>query len=139
MNTLEIVVLIILILSGLGFILWLFTGGSKPKTKIKPKTKLTPSRIVEILTLLRDTYIKHIETTPPNSINLGLCGILIYLRNNNLIPYLEYNEISDILYYNKPRTKHAYWWPINDTKSRVKFLNNLIKKYEEVGCNVKSE
>lgn len=33
MNTLDIIVLIILILSALGFILWLFTGGSKPYTK----------------------------------------------------------------------------------------------------------
>ena len=128
MNT---ILLIILIFSGAGFILWLFTRGYKPKTKIKPKTELTPSKIVEILTLLRDRYIQYTEVVPSNDINLGLCGILIILKKDNLISYLEYNEISDILYANKPRTESVYWWNINDSKSRIKFLNELIKKYKK--------
>lgn len=126
------VLFIVISLTGAGLILWLITGGSKPK--------LDPSRVIKVLYLLKHTYSEYLKQTKPDCINTGLCGILRGMVLSGTISNYEHSEIKDILKINKPESQKysPYWWHILDSNSRIEFLDTLIKKYEEAANNVRS-
>jgi hypothetical protein len=69
----------------------------------------------------------------------GLCFYIekLWLRHN-LITEEEYEDLIELLNSNPPffvklrmKIYKEYWWERKDSKSRLKYLKRLLKKYEK--------
>ena len=84
--------------------------------------------IKELLEILLDRYEN-------NSIYMiqwaGLCWAISRLYDDGVISEIEDSILTSYLYSNKPEWAWSgYWWTEGKVEPRVKFLKQLITKYE---------
>ena len=83
----------------------------------------------ELLELLLDQY----ENNRVNGIQWsGLCFAIIKLPTGYVIDQYEKEALLKVIKANRPKLVESplYWWPKGEVKPRVKFLKQLITKYE---------
>lgn len=105
-------------------------NNEKPTNKSKLQKEVEKDNIrsnYELLLMLKDEYINYINK------HVGLCNCIQYLRLDSKITVMETYILKELLIINKPKKAKldGYWWPREDTKSRIEFLNKLIEKYND--------
>lgn len=81
--------------------------------------------IKELLTLLKKHYIELHKS--PNS-GSGLCYSAHNLYRIGKIKGTEYYILSNYIELNKPANIYSiYWWPVNNTVSRIKWIEKHLK------------
>ena len=105
-------------------------NNEKPTNKSKLQKEVEKDNIrsnYELLLMLKDEYIECINE------HIGLCMCIEYLSFDSKITVMEKYILKELLIINKPKKAKLYghWWSTKDTKSRIKFLNKLIEKYND--------
>ncbi len=79
----------------------------------------------ELLELLLETYQSEKTFS-------GICNANNVNVYRKVVSIDEFRRTKDLLKKNKPNGKelYSYWWPKYVKSPRVKFLQQLIKKYE---------
>ena len=90
----------------------------------KPKSDL------ELVKLLKKQFVKEFREGK----KIGLCLRIQDMCKTGILTSDESGRLRRILVDNRPKISlysDFYWWPINDIKSRLKFLKKLKKKYKK--------
>lgn len=105
-------------------------NNEKPTNKSKLQKEVEKDNIrsnYELLLMLKDEYIKRINE------HIGLCICTQYLHLDRKITVMEKHMLKHFLIINKPEKVKLdeHWWPVEDTESRIEFLDKLIDKYND--------
>lgn len=62
----------------------------------------------------------------------GLCFAIIRIRISHVIDQPDEDALLKVIKANRPESAESllYWWPKGEVEPRVKFLKQLIMKYE---------
>lgn len=93
------------------------------------KHRLPKEEVLEVrlLQLLKKGVISELHS------HVGLCTRCFFLKRKSLITETEYVILMNIIEINRPNSESkAYYWPINDVRSRLNFIDSLIIKYKNI-------
>mgnify|MGYP006354935199 CR=1 FL=1 len=94
------------------------------------KHRLPKEEILEVrlLKLLKKEVLSELHS------HLGLCTRCFFLKSKSLITETEYVILMNIIEVNRPKASEndVYWWPVNDVRSRLDFIDSLIIKYKNI-------